>query len=103
MRKIIREAASFVGDEQFLDGFATGTRVRCTLGDIALDAPQYGAVVVVARPEAVAVTADQDNSDACGHVLDRQLLGNADLLTVALDDGAELTVRTGTYDPPALQ
>ena len=102
LRPRTRAVSDFLGEAQYLPGTASGPTVRCALGTAPLYEPLTGAVTVVVPPEAVCLSGP-DDGPACGTVLSRQFLGHSFLLSVALDTGPTLTVRTGVHDAPAVR
>ncbi|MDQ2652429.1 MAG: ABC transporter ATP-binding protein [Chloroflexota bacterium] len=94
-----RAVANFLGDVQYLPGKASGTHVDCVLGNVPLSSPANGQVVVVVRPEAVCLLPAESDS-AQGTVRDRQFLGQSVLLSIALDAGLTITVRTDHFSAP---
>lgn len=101
LRPRTREVADFLGEAQYLPGVATGASVRCVLGEAPLFAPRVGPVEVVVRPEAVRLSAGDDGVGAAGTIGARHYLGHSFLLSVVLDAGPVLTVRTGPFGAPA--
>ncbi len=100
LRPRTRAISDFLGEAQYLPGTANGRTVRCALGTAPLYTPLYGPVTVVVPPEAVCLDRIGDDDGARGVVLHRQFLGHSFLLTVALDTGPTLTVRSGVHDAP---
>ena len=96
-----RAVAAFLGDVQYLEGTALGGHVECVVGRAPLYSPANGPVSVVVRPEALALLpADQEG--ALGTVTERQFLGQSVLLSVSLDAGPVLAVRTDPFNAPGL-
>jgi iron(III) transport system ATP-binding protein len=94
-----RAVANFLGGAQYLPGTAMGTYVECVLGNISLYSPANGRVSVVVRPEAVCLV-PAEGDGAPGTVRGRQFLGNSVLLSVDLDEGCVIAVRTDPYSAP---
>ncbi len=101
LRPRSRAVADFLGSAQYLQGQAVGSEVECVLGRVALAAPATGEVSVVVRPEAVSLV-PLEAAGVPGAVRDRQFLGQSCLLTVALDSGDEISVRSDPYSAPRI-
>ena len=99
LRPVDRAVADFLGGAQYLQGTASGTQVACVFGKIPVFAPAGRDVSVVVRPEALYL-APEDGDGAPGTVRERQFLGNSVLLSVALDAGDTVAVRTDPYSAP---
>ena len=99
LRPTDRTVADFLGDAQYVPGEAMATHVECLLGKAPLYSPATGNVLVVVRPEAVCLLPPGDEG-APGTVRARQFLGQTVLLSVALDAGSTIAVRTDPASAP---
>ena len=92
-RPINTQVAHFIGEANFLPAQAHGMTADCRLGTVNLYLPKTGAVELMFRPEALAVSFGEDGTPAT--VRWREFHGHYQRLGLLLDDGAELTARTG--------
>lgn len=91
-RPINSQVAHFIGEANFLPGIASGYTADCLLGEVKLYLPRTGAVELMIRPEALAVTVDGGGTSAT--VRWREFHGHFQRLGLALADGTELVART---------
>lgn len=92
-RPVNMRVARFVGDANFLPADAQGTTAKCQLGQVQLYHPKTGSVLLLIRPEALAVGFDESGRPAT--VLWREFYGHYQRLGLALADGTELIARSG--------
>lgn len=94
-----REVAEFVGQANFIPGYAKDGRVRCILGDIpALEPLEGGEVEVMLRPESLLLRALPDGEAV---VTGREFYGHDQLIQLNLDSGETFYSRSvgrQTYD-----
>ncbi|MDQ3966457.1 MAG: ABC transporter ATP-binding protein [Actinomycetota bacterium] len=91
-RPATREAASFVGEANFLPGMAERGRVLCELGDIPAVGDNTGEVEVMVRPEALALRASPEGEAT---VIGREFYGHDQLIKLRLDSGRMVLSRLG--------
>lgn len=91
-RPINSQVAHFIGEANFLPGIASGYTADCLLGEVKLYLPRTGAVELMIRPEALAVTVDGGGTSAT--VRWREFHGHFQRLGLALADGTGLIART---------
>jgi iron(III) transport system ATP-binding protein len=97
-RPATRDVAAFVGDAQFLPGFAVGRRVQTAVGELPPVAPADGQVDVLIRPEMVRLRpASESTEGALGTIRQREFFGHDQVLTVELEDGMRINSRIGSY------
>ncbi|TVR22823.1 MAG: ABC transporter ATP-binding protein [Anaerolineaceae bacterium] len=97
---IDRHVASFVGEGNYLQARAVGERASCVLGDVVLQQPKQGAVMLMLRPEALSLsplTADAGTTGA-GRVLWREYYGHDQRVGVKLENGITLVARLGAVE-----
>jgi iron(III) transport system ATP-binding protein len=98
--------ATFVGDANLIDGVVGGAGVRTAVGDLTVTGPSPAEagrpVVVLVRPEQLAILADPAGAPVTGRVIGYQYFGHDAVVTVRPDGecGApSLVVRTaGTQE-----
>lgn len=83
----------FVGDANFIAGFAGGGKVECVVGTFPGEGE--GEVSVMIRPESVRLAVDPQGRAV---VEGREFFGHDQLVTVAFDDGTTLRSRLGPGD-----
>ncbi len=83
--------AGFLGDADFIPGYAHQGRVDTPVGAFAT--PHEGKVTVMLRPEDISVIPDPDG-DAV--VVDREFFGHDQLITVTLPGGTVVRARSGS-------
>jgi iron(III) transport system ATP-binding protein len=91
LRPVDRQMAAFLGDANFLPGDASGGSVTCALGELPLLDDASGNVEIMLRPEAMSLIPDADGSAT---VTDVCFYGHDQTVTVRLDSGVLLDVRT---------
>jgi iron(III) transport system ATP-binding protein len=87
--------ARFLGEAEFIDGFASEGSVETALGTFPLEgdnAKLVGKVEVMIRPESVGLVPDPD---ATARVVAREFYGHDQLVMVRIDDGIRLLSRLG--------
>ena len=94
-----RAAAAFLGDADWLPGHAAGGLVDCALGVLSSPGAAPGAVDVLLRPEAVALTPD---GSAPHRIVRREYLGREVLVTVRLASGDLVRSRLLPQTPAAV-
>lgn len=96
-----REVASFLGDANFLPGYADGEAVECALGRLPLGRPAYGDVDVMIRPEAVSVRPDKQGRARVEQV---EFFGHDQIVDICVDGQTRMQVRTwaGSCTVPGL-
>lgn len=88
-----REVASFLGDANFVAGFANGRRVECELGALESIVENQGDVDILVRPEHVAVMpAAADSPNRVRNIL---FFGHDQLVTIQLGSGVLVDARLG--------
>jgi len=91
---VSREVATFIGDANFVPGFAYGRHVECLLGNLETQVQVEGPVEVLVRPETVEISPAPP--DAHAHRVRQQLFfGHDQLVTVQLASGETIDVRLG--------
>jgi iron(III) transport system ATP-binding protein len=96
-RPATRWIAEFLGAAEVLPGTAAGGVAVCELGRFPADPDLQGAVEVVVRPEAVAITgpgAPGRDGGADAHVVGRTFYGHDQLVRLELASGRRLQIRT---------
>jgi iron(III) transport system ATP-binding protein len=96
-RPVSPRVATFVGDAQFVDGEASGRRVRTELGDLPLTRAADGPVRVMIRPEQIRLVPPRPGEPPNAVVEDRLFFGHDQLLRVRLETGGAIQVRLGAY------
>ncbi|MFN8593622.1 MAG: ABC transporter ATP-binding protein [Thermomicrobiales bacterium] len=98
-RPATRAIADFIGDAQFIPGFASGRRAATAIGDIPLHASHEGPVDVLLRPEMLRLTPLSESGDdaVMATIVSRAFFGHDQLLTLRLDHGPTLKARLGAY------
>lgn len=91
VRPATREVASFVGETNFLPGYAQETSVECVLGRLPLAVPAHGPVDILVRPEMLLL---QPDPQGVGRIEQVTFFGHDQLLQLRLDDGMQLQART---------
>ncbi len=86
-----REVASFVGETNFLPGYAQETSVECVLGRLPLAVPTHGPVDILVRPEMLLL---QPDPQGAGRVEQVTFFGHDQLLHIRLHNGMYLQART---------
>lgn len=89
-----RHVASFIGEGNYIRAQANGLTAECALGEIRLTQPQQGAVMVMLRPEAFALSED----GMTGRVVWHEYYGHDQRLGVELDHKQMVIVRLGLSD-----
>jgi iron(III) transport system ATP-binding protein len=92
-RPVTRDVAAFVGQANFLPGYARGATVECPLGTIDVVNRTSGPVLVMIRPEGLHLAV---RSSGRGIILRREFFGHDQLVTLQLD-GRLLRARLGPY------
>ncbi len=92
------ELARFVGDAVVLRGEASGERVACCLGSLALRSPANGPVDVLVRPEQVRL----GRSGVAARVEAVLFHGPDASVTVRLPDGTAITARVPGHAVPTV-
>jgi len=82
-------AAQFLGDVNFLEGYASGLTAKTALGEITLRQPCWGPVEIPIRPEEISL----DASDAQAVVQRCSYFGTYQMLWVILPDQTILKIR----------
>jgi iron(III) transport system ATP-binding protein len=85
-----REVAAFVGDANFLVGYASNGRVETELGVLAANGAAQGSVEALVRPESVVLQPDA-SSDLV--VSDVEYFGHDRIISVELGSGGQLKSR----------
>ncbi len=88
-----RAVAEFIGDANFLPGFARGYQAESELGTLHLQVQTNGPVDLLVRPENVWVTPAPPNSQA--RVEETLFFGHDQLVTLRLPSGRTLSTRVG--------
>ena len=88
-----RAVAEFIGDANFLPGFARGYQAESELGTLHLQIQTDGPVDLLVRPENVWVTPAPPNSQA--RVEETLFFGHDQLVTLRLPSGRTLSTRVG--------
>jgi iron(III) transport system ATP-binding protein len=88
-----RAVAEFIGDANFLPGFARGYQAESELGTLHLQVQTDGPVDLLVRPENVWVTPAPPNSQA--RVEETLFFGHDQLVTLRLPSGRTLSTRVG--------
>jgi iron(III) transport system ATP-binding protein len=99
-----REIADFVGDAQYIAGFADGRQATTSLGIVPLHGSFQGPVDLLLRPEMVRLTRldmtpepDHEQRGAPAMIVSRTFYGHDQLLHLELASGEPLAARLGTY------
>jgi len=91
---VSREVATFIGDANFIPGFAYGRHVETLLGNLETQVAVQGPVDVLVRPETIEISPAPP--DAQAHRVRQQLFfGHDQLVTVLLASGETIDVRLG--------
>jgi iron(III) transport system ATP-binding protein len=90
-RPATRQVATFVGDANFVPGYAAGATVDSALGRLILANPCEGAVDVMIRPEALELMPAR-NGNACIERIN--YFGHDQAMHLRLNDGRSLMART---------
>jgi iron(III) transport system ATP-binding protein len=89
-----RQVAEFIGDANFIVGYAHGRRIDSEFGELESQVPVTGEVDVLIRPESLEISPAPPSENA--HRVRRQLFfGHDQLVTVQLSNGRTLDVRMG--------
>jgi iron(III) transport system ATP-binding protein len=97
-RPASREVALFVGDANLLPGVADGEHVDTELGPVPIGGAFRGETEVMVRPEHIEFT---DGDGIAGTIVRREYFGHDQLVTLRLESGRLLRVRTGhSFDLP---
>ncbi len=88
-----RRVAEFVGDADFVCGYAERGQVRCDLGCLELRHPVDGEVEVMIRPEDLELWPDPEGESV---VEGREFYGHDQLVHVRLASGRRVHVRLGS-------
>jgi len=86
-----RRVAKFIGEANFINGEANGSRVDTVLGNLPLAEPANGAVEVMIRPERIELVPDSTGEYIATQV---QFLGYDQLTTILLPNGETVNSRT---------
>lgn len=84
------QVAAFLGDANFISGFANGDTAGTPLGAIPLHAPRHGHVAVMVRPEWIEVRDGADDDDQVEAV---EFYGHDSVYVVRSRDGTRMRVR----------
>ena len=88
------EVASFLGEANVLDGQASDGFVRCELGILPTAQKQEGRVMVVVRPEAVALSPAEPGA-LTAEVVEREFYGHDQMVVLRLPSGRLIRSRFG--------
>ncbi len=88
-KPVDRNVAAFVGESNFLPGFAEGNSVSCPLGRLPLVEPATGRVFVLIRPESVLLGERGTNAQ----IQWREFYGHDQRVGLKLDDGKRIVAR----------
>lgn len=90
-----KAVAAFVGDANFINGYARGDVAETEIGNIPLLQPQEGQVEVLLRPEMLSLEADDNSPYQVQHV---QFLGYGQLIDVQIGTRQYLQVRSPLHN-----
>jgi iron(III) transport system ATP-binding protein len=90
-----REVAAFVGNANFLPGFAHGHSAECELGTLECQSECFGPVDLLVRPESILLAPAA--ADSAVRVLGIDFFGHDQLITVQLASGMQIEVRLGPF------
>ena len=90
--------ARFTGETVVLAGVASGSTVKCALGNLALRFPREGDVSVMLRPEQLRL----GTGNAKGEVKAIEYFGRQTVVRVTLDDASEMKVGIAGGDIPEI-
>jgi iron(III) transport system ATP-binding protein len=87
---VSRVVADFLGEAAYLNGDALGDQAVCALGTVRLAAPAHGRVLLMLRPEMIALEADAAGSAV---ITDARYHGPYRALTLAHSSGLRLEAK----------
>jgi len=96
-RPTTRAVAAFVGEANFLQGYADGAWAGCSLGHLPLTTSARGPVELLIRPESLHLT-PANGSAAVAAVQWCEFYGHDQRLGITLTDGTSLIARLGPED-----
>jgi iron(III) transport system ATP-binding protein len=90
-RPATQAIAAFIGEANFLPGYARGKTAECALGTLLLASPTHGKVTIMIRPEALKV---KPEADGLGRVEGITFYGHDQTIWVRLNGHLTLQART---------